>query len=79
RDGVVLKTEDGGKNWTTIQTQTMAMLYSIKFISQNNGWAVGDSGVVLKTTDGGVNWLLKSKNLNSHLTNGFFLNSQTGW
>ena len=38
-------------------------LYDVKFIDENNGWAVGGYGSILKTTDGGVHW-----NVNSNST-----------
>src|SRR4030095_7768120 len=31
-------------------------LYSIKFINQQTGYAVGYVGTIIKTTDGGLNW-----------------------
>ncbi|HEY5533426.1 MAG TPA: hypothetical protein VIL99_00590 [Ignavibacteria bacterium] len=35
-------------------------LYSVHFVNNNLGFAVGDSGIILKTIDGGTNWSVKS-------------------
>jgi photosystem II stability/assembly factor-like uncharacterized protein len=35
-------------------------LRSVKFISSEVGWAVGDVGTILKTTDGGNSWTFQS-------------------
>jgi photosystem II stability/assembly factor-like uncharacterized protein len=62
-DGVILKTTDGGINWTV---QNFG--YSIKsvyFPNDNTGFATGEiwdeygcpQVIVLKTTDGGENWI----------------------
>lgn len=52
--GIILKTTDGGINWfAQAHPSTLGgNLYSIFFINQNKGWAVGD-GTILSTSDGG--------------------------
>lgn len=52
--GIILKTTDGGITWFA-QAHPATIggdLYSIFFISQNKGWAVGN-GTILTTSDGG--------------------------
>lgn len=87
RIAVVIRTTDGGKNWTetTIEQPGMRIptLNSIHFISPELGWAVGlDSagyGVTLKTTDGGTSWAASKLNFNQAPTSVFFIDSENGW
>lgn len=55
--GVILKTTDGGLNWTRKSSGMNNALLSVHFpVDASTGYASGWSGTVLKTTDGGVNW-----------------------
>ncbi len=64
--GWVLKTTDGGVNWTAPYTQfanpfpengaPFEELYDIHFLNSNEGWLVG-LHTFLRTTDGGQNWI----------------------
>jgi photosystem II stability/assembly factor-like uncharacterized protein len=56
--GTILRTIDGGENWT-IQRQDVAEdrpLFSVHFFNENEGVAVGLWSLVLKTSDGGITW-----------------------
>ncbi|KAA3617498.1 MAG: T9SS C-terminal target domain-containing protein [Calditrichaeota bacterium] len=53
--GVLLETQDGGKNWTALAEGLSAPLTAIHF-KDGFGWAVGGNGLVLRTDDG-VNWI----------------------
>ena len=56
--GTILRTLDGGENWT-IQRQDTAEdrpLFSVYFFNENEGVAVGLWSLVLKTMDGGMTW-----------------------
>lgn len=65
---VILRTEDGGKNWTAVEItfmarQDAAMVNSLHFINALEGWACGAYtrgddivSVVVHTTDGGKTW-----------------------
>lgn len=64
KSNIILRTIDGGKNWT-YQTQVeenrmYLSLYGIAFKDENNGIAVGGNsykgGVAYKTNDGGISW-----------------------
>ncbi len=59
-DGVVLKTTDGGDNWTTIQIpETNGIdLQDVEFADANTGYACSGDGLIYKTTDGGTNWTM---------------------
>src|SRR5450759_2056041 len=65
--GTVLKTTDGGANWSAqIPSPNSCAgvtpygngcnLKGISFIDANNGWAVGAFGTIWKTGNGGTNW-----------------------
>jgi photosystem II stability/assembly factor-like uncharacterized protein len=52
----ILRTTDGGYNWTVVSDVAGSWLTSVTFINNNTGYAVGDNGTVLKTTNSGVSW-----------------------
>ena len=56
-DGIVIKTIDGGDNWSTIYptSGTIDGIEKIDFIDTMTGYAVGYD-LFIKTTDGGVTW-----------------------
>ncbi len=67
----VIKTTDGGQNWTAIDmTPHASLLVDIFFTDESHGWVVGGKAnepnpttrgnvkpVVLETSDGGANWV----------------------
>ncbi|NOS84683.1 MAG: T9SS type A sorting domain-containing protein [Ignavibacteria bacterium] len=58
-ESAIWKTINGGANWTTKSSQGSTHFNSIKFSSNNTGWAAlggGAFGKVLKTTDAGETW-----------------------
>ncbi len=57
--GTILRTTDGGHNWTQQASPTSALLRSVWFTDQNQGFVVGDQGSLLRTTNGGTTWSLK--------------------
>ena len=81
--GTIIKTIDGGNNWTLISSGTMIELTSVYFTNEYTGWVVGatDPGfnIILKTTNGGINWISQSSGVNNYLTSICFINSYTGW
>ncbi|MBP9152428.1 MAG: T9SS type A sorting domain-containing protein [Flavobacteriales bacterium] len=52
----ILRTTDGGNNWSVIMNEAGGMLHDMHFINGLKGYAVGDNGQFLTTADGGVNW-----------------------
>jgi photosystem II stability/assembly factor-like uncharacterized protein len=56
--GVVVKTTDGGDNWTQVwpTSGTIDGLQGIWFIDNNTGFAGGWNDYFIKTTDGGTTW-----------------------
>jgi len=53
----ILKTVDGGANWSVLIDNTGGILKDISFADTLVGYTVGDSATVLKTIDGGLNWV----------------------
>lgn len=60
--GTLYRTNDGGLNWETFDTPFSGG--SLKFVDEENGWALADLGVgagsmavsIFKTRDGGATW-----------------------
>jgi photosystem II stability/assembly factor-like uncharacterized protein len=46
-NGIILHTEDGGKNWRRDLTGTTTPLRAVAF-HEDNGWAVGRDGAILR-------------------------------
>ena len=55
--GAILKTTNGGSNWTPQTSGTNFALRSVFFINSTTGFAVGNYGALTKTTNGGTNWV----------------------
>ncbi len=54
--GTILKTTNGGTDWSQQTSGTRRHLSSITCANASTAWAVGSGGTILKTTDGGDNW-----------------------
>jgi len=54
--GAILKTTDGGDNWTPQVSGVPSPLNSVYFKDNSNGYAVGEIATAIRTTDGGANW-----------------------
>ncbi len=70
--GAIWHTKDGGKQWVLQETPISCPLYSVSFLNESIGFAVGGyhfpfssqgCGVILSTHDGGINWKLEKSNL----------------
>jgi photosystem II stability/assembly factor-like uncharacterized protein len=75
----ILKTNDGGANWTVLTGAAQVPLLSVFFTDANTGYAVGDLGTILKTTNGGTNWSEKASGTTVWLTSVYFPNATTGF
>jgi len=51
--GTILRTTNGGADWTSQSSGTTEYLFGVSFTDENNGTAVGLDGTILKTTNGG--------------------------
>ncbi|HEX2787177.1 MAG TPA: YCF48-related protein [Ignavibacteria bacterium] len=84
--GTLLKTTNGGINWTSQASGTNQVLWSSFFLNPSTGWIVGGTGatdietsLILKTTNGGATWVEQNAGVNHWLTSACFINAQTGW
>jgi|GEM_PF-3162415 len=56
-NGTVLKTTNGGVNWSLIPVSGVTTnLHATYFINVMHGFAVGAGGVIIETQDGGLTW-----------------------
>lgn len=77
-DGEVYYTNDGGKTWELIWSVDKKIT-DVFFISDHEGWIVGDEGFIARTNDGGRTWVTVSIQTKADFTSIFFLNAQLGW
>jgi len=83
----IVRTSDGGNNWSVISDNLGSWLRAVHFYDANTGLAVGDRGTILKTVDGGLNWTDISANsgvLSRQLNDVFMIDENTaiavgGW
>jgi hypothetical protein len=54
--GLILFSDDHGRNWKQAATPTSVTLTAVRFATKLDGWAAGHMGVVLSTNDGGATW-----------------------
>jgi photosystem II stability/assembly factor-like uncharacterized protein len=52
--GKILKTIDGGANWSVQPSSPDNFVEDIEFVNPNTGWAVGWNGMIFHTSNGGV-------------------------
>jgi len=81
-EGVLLRTEDGGKSWIDLRDSTNIKkpLYDVE-IKGNRGWIVGSGGNYLFSEDGGKSWQLMDEAIKTRfwLTGISFSNQDRGW
>ena len=61
---IIIKTTNGGANWSTVKPPGYGELFTIKFLNANTGWVGGGKHVIMNayrtqafyTTDGGNTW-----------------------
>jgi len=62
-DMTILRTTDGGQNWTPQGTTPFAGYNAISFAGPDHGLAIGGSGTIISTTDGGNAWNIVQENM----------------
>ncbi|MDQ3021482.1 MAG: YCF48-related protein [Bacteroidota bacterium] len=77
--GTIIKTTNGGINWTAKNSNTTQDLSEVFFINTNTGIVAGKSGIILKTTDAGESWLVKNSNVSVYLHDIYFPSCNTGY
>lgn len=78
-DGLILKTTDGGDNWTVQDSSNPNSLFKVTIIDPNNAVAVGDNGAIVRTTDGGAHWSSVKAPKDVTLFDVTFVDPQNGW
>lgn len=84
--GLRMKTSDGGKSFTVIDSSQAGYFESVYFIDENNGWIVGGQGLwpdtlglILQTIDGGTTWARVDSEKISDLRDVNFIDNSTGF
>jgi len=67
RNGLVMRSNDGGSNWINLPTETEHNLLDIYMVDDNRGCVVGKAGTVLTTSDGGDSWHQAQSSVDAHL------------
>jgi serine/threonine-protein kinase len=79
-NGLILKTEDGGKTWQKNTFDSRVNFFSILFITPDNGFIAGDNGTIIRTNDGGKNWNILNVYIKESIFDIYFLkDNQTGF
>ena len=79
RDGNILKTEDTGQSWTSINSGVVEQLWDIDFINESVGFVVGEFGRILKTEDRGETWRKTNSGTQENIYSIAFKNELEGW
>ncbi|MGH7859554.1 MAG: WD40/YVTN/BNR-like repeat-containing protein, partial [Candidatus Binatia bacterium] len=56
QEGQIIHSADAGKTWQKQDSGTKDYLFSIVFLDENHGFAVGDRSAITETFDGGKTW-----------------------
>ena len=59
--GLIMRSTNGGLNWTHQTSNTETTLNDIIFTNDEQGFIAGNTGMVLKTTDSGLHWIKKGE------------------
>lgn len=75
--GALLRTDDNGLSWTSIDSITINNIYAVDFFDSQNGLLAGDSGIIMRSTDGGLSWALQNSVTSKPLNGIKYLDSLT--
>lgn len=78
-DSLVLKSNDGGENWSRVTVPHKKEIIHMDFINDNIGWMVGDGGLILATVNGGETWELQRSGTDQPLYNVDFRDKNEGY
>ncbi|MFQ5436083.1 MAG: WD40/YVTN/BNR-like repeat-containing protein, partial [Anaerolineae bacterium] len=76
--GHVMKTTDGGENWTNLVSGTTTDLHAISIPVGDIGYVVGNLGKIICTTSAGMNWFDLNSGTAKNLYGVFFTDDSTG-
>lgn len=65
--------------WKLMPSKTTNDLYSVHFITENNGFAVGQNGLILSTSNGGNSWTQLNSGTTQNLNAISFINANIGY
>jgi len=65
--------------WVKLQSPVNLTLRKVSFVDSLTGWATGEAGTIIRTTDGGNNWEIQNSNVQTFITDIFFLDKNFGW
>ena len=77
--GKIIKTVDGGNNWTLVYADTTLQFWSFFFVNHNTGYVSGSYGKIMKTTNKGDNWTALNSGTQTALDGMWFPNENTGY
>jgi photosystem II stability/assembly factor-like uncharacterized protein len=75
QNGTIIRSTDGGANWTKVNSPTTDWWGAISFLDEQIGIVVGQNGTIIRSTDGGANWTKVNSPTTSTLLS---VNSQIG-
>ena len=83
-NGRIIKTENGGYNWTELASNVSFYLKRIQFVNSQTGYVIGGDmadGYLLKTENGGSSWQKIKLDINEpgSPSSMYFLNATTGF
>jgi len=68
-EGIILRTGEGGGNWTLDASGVLENLYGVSYYGYSKILAVGTSGTILYTTNTGMNWtILQSEMMGTYFS-----------
>ncbi len=77
--GKIIKTLNGGINWTTVYADTTLQFWGIWFTNPQTGYIAGSNGKIMKTTNRGDNWVNLTTPTSTLLDGIWFVNENTGY
>ncbi len=78
-EGLILKTEDGGHNWSVNSSLPATKLRAIHFANENVGGIVGANGLILHTDNAGDQWIRIEIDSKHTINDIYFPDAGTGW
>ena len=75
----VIKTINGGVNWSILSVNSSAQLFSVFFTDVNTGYVCGNNGSIYKTINGGTNWAALQSGTTLYMDQIYFVNANTGF
>ena len=77
--GTILKTTDGGENWSIKEIPWLFDLSDVYFPTTETGYAVGTDGFIIKSSDGGESWQQLNNQYVNNINRVLFKDENIGW